>query len=89
MKPSIDQNENKGTNEPFSKQQKLIESHKKMALLLQAAAQHHLDAAAHYEENDLDKAVISNGSAQEHLVLANEVQKENLKQYTLTLKPVL
>jgi hypothetical protein len=89
MKPTIDQ---KGTNETklsFPEQQKLIVAHKKTALLLQTAAHHHLDAAEHYEENNFEKAVISNGSAQEHLIQANEAQIENLKQYALTLKPVI
>jgi len=89
MQTANDQNEMKEESLSFSEQQKRIEAHKKTALYLQTAAQHHLDAAEHCEENDLDKAVISNGSAQEHLILAIEAQKENLKEYALTSKPVI
>ena len=89
MKTAIDQKEPEKTSVSFQEQQKRIVAHKKTALYLQAAAQHHLDAAEHCEENDFEKAVISNGSAQEHLILANEEQKENIKQYALTSKPVI
>ncbi len=61
--------------------QKNIENHKKIATHLEVASKHHLDAAKHHEADNHDKAAMSTIKAQGHLALANEAQKEDVKNH--------
>lgn len=89
MTNSTDQNTTTEKKTSPEEKQKQITLHKEIAKHLQTSAQFHLAAARYNEEDNAEKAVKSNGSAQEHLVLANEAQKENIKQYALIAKPVI
>ena len=60
-----------------------IENHKQTATHLQTAAKYHLEAAKHHEEENHEKAAQSTIKAQGHLTLANEAQKEDVKNHAL------
>ena len=64
--------------------QKGIENHKITAAHLEAAAKHRLEAAEHHEAGDHEKAALSIFTAQRHLSLATEVQREDVKYYALS-----
>ncbi|MFN7910332.1 MAG: hypothetical protein ACK5QC_00820 [Bacteroidota bacterium] len=59
-----------------------IENHKVIAAHLEAAAKNHLEAAKHHAEENHEKAARSTIIAQDHLVIANEAQKEDAKAHT-------
>jgi len=66
--------------------QKSITAHKSIANHLETAAKFHKEAAKHHEENDNEKAFKSSTTANEHLTLANEAQKEEAKRDALNIK---
>ncbi|MEO6902770.1 MAG: hypothetical protein ABI315_06410 [Bacteroidia bacterium] len=74
------QKDEKKVISPMDKQ-KNVENHKKIATHLEAAAKHHEDAAKHHEADNHDKAAMSTIKAQGHLALANEAQKEDVKNH--------
>ncbi len=86
MTTPTNQNKTEGTKVTSEETQKRITAHKQTATHLQAAAQHHLDAAKHQESNSKENATKSNVSAQEKLTLANEAQKEHTKHYASDTK---
>ena len=61
--------------------QKNVENHKMIATHLETAAKHHVDAAKHHEADNHEKAALSTVKAQGHLALANEAQKEDVKNH--------
>jgi len=63
--------------------QKRVENHKTTATHLEAAAKEHLDAAKHHENEEHEKAAKSTITAQGHLTLARDAQKEVLKSHAL------
>lgn len=60
-----------------------VENHKKIAKHLETAAKHHEDAAKHHEADNHEKAALSTVKAQGHLLLANQAQKEDVKNHAL------
>ena len=64
--------------------QKGIENHKKAATHFEAAAKHHNDAAKHHEAGNHEKASESTVKAHGQHCLANECQKEDIKQHAMT-----
>ena len=61
-----------------------IENHKKAAKHLETAAKHHLDAAKHHEAGNHEKACESTVKAHGQNCLANELQREDIKQHAMT-----
>lgn len=59
--------------------QKSITAHKSIAKHSDSAAKFHNEAVKHHEENNNEKAFKSSTTANEHLTLANEAQKEKAK----------
>lgn len=68
---------------PTAENKKGIENHKKAATHLEAAAKNHHEAAKHHEEGNHEKAAKSTLVAHGHMSLANEAQKEVVKQHAL------
>ncbi len=66
---------------PIVVAQKGIQNHKEAAKHHEEAAKHHLDAAKHHEEGNHEKACASTVKAHGHSVMANEHQKEDVKQH--------
>ncbi len=66
-----------------SDNQKGIENHKLAASHLESAAKHHLDAAKHHEAGNHEKAAESTIAAHGHQSLANDAQKEDVKNHAL------
>ena len=63
--------------------QKNVENHKMIATHLETAAKHHVDAAKHHEADNHEKAALSTVKAQGHLALANEAQREDVKNHAI------
>jgi hypothetical protein len=63
--------------------QKGIENHKKAATHLEAAAKSHIEAAKHHEAGNHEKAAQSTIAAHGHTCLANDCQKEDVKNHAL------
>ena len=76
------QTEEKKITFPIDKKS-TIENHKKIAAHLETAAKHHQDAAKHHEAENHEKAALSTVKAQGHLLLANEAQKEDVKNHAV------
>lgn len=66
--------------------QKRITAHKTIATHLETAAKHHHDAAKYHEEENHEKAAKSTITAHEHLMLANNAEKEESKKDALNTK---
>lgn len=59
----------------------IIKNHKTVAKHLEEAAKHHQEAAKHHETSNHDKANQSTVIACGHLAMANEANKELLKNH--------
>ena len=68
---------------PTAENKKGIENHNKIATHLEAAAGLHKEAAKHHEDGNHEKAAESTIKAQGHTAIANEHQKEDVKQHAL------
>jgi hypothetical protein len=66
---------------PPTENQKGIDNHKKAARHFEEAAKSHLEAAKHHENGNHGKAAKSTIEAHGHSNLANEAQKEDVKQH--------
>jgi len=71
------------TNVSTAENKKDVENHKKIATHLQSAAKFQLEAAKYHEEGNHEKAAKSTITAQGHLALANEAQREDVKYHAL------
>ncbi|MBL7884711.1 MAG: hypothetical protein JNL69_11625 [Bacteroidia bacterium] len=60
-----------------------ITSHQTTAAHLDNASKHHLNAAKHHESGEHEKAAECTLKAQGHVLLANEVQREDFKHLAL------
>ena len=67
----------------FAENKKGIENHKQAAIHHEAAAKCHHDAVKYHEAGNHEKAYKSSLIAYGHLVLAEELAKEDLKHHTL------
>jgi hypothetical protein len=61
----------------------VIDSHKTAAAHLQEASKLHTEAAKHHEEGNTDKAHNATLKANGHSAIANEAQKEVVKQHAV------
>ena len=68
---------------PTAENKKGIENHKKTATHLETAAKLHKEAAKHHEDGNHEKAAESTVKAQGHMAIANEHQKEDVKQHAI------
>ncbi len=69
---------------PTAENKKGIENHNKIATHLEAAADLHKEAAKHHEAGNHEMAAESTIKAHGHTALANEHQKEDVKQHAVT-----
>lgn len=69
------------TTIPTAENKKGIENHNKIATHLETAATHHKEAAKHHEAGNHELAAESTVKAQGHTAIANEHQKEDVKQH--------
>ena len=86
MTTTTNQNKTEETKVSPVEKQNRIDSHKKTANHLDQASKYHLEAAKHHEADDHDKAAKSALTAQGHLILAHEGQKEEAKKYALNAR---
>ena len=63
---------------------KSMENHKTAAKHLTDAAKHHMDASKHHEDGNHEKAAESTVKAHGYTSLANDAQKENVKNHAST-----
>ena len=74
------------SNSSTIENKKGIENHKLAAKHHQEAAKNHLEAAKHHEDGNHEKAAQSTLVAHGHNSLANDAQKEDVKNHAITFK---
>lgn len=68
---------------PKAENQRGIENHRKAASHFEAAAKSHMEAVAHHQNGNHEKAAQSTAAAHGHSNLGCEAQKEDAKQHAL------
>ncbi|MDI9340941.1 MAG: hypothetical protein QM534_10270 [Sediminibacterium sp.] len=65
---------------------KNVANHRKTAAHLEIAARHHLEAAKHHEDGQLEKASQATLKALGHTAIANDIQRTDAKYHALNPK---